>query len=155
MKRTLLRGVARSLVGLIVLAQLTISAYACPGVSSALLRAAQPPAAATVQTEAGGALRVDAEANAEPNAEASPMPDCSGMTGAMDDDSANLCAEHCKFGQQGDHPPALTVPPALLNALYATPPVPERPIWRDAARPTCVPVAAAPPHSIQHCVFRL
>jgi hypothetical protein len=81
---------------------------------------------------------------------------CNDMTGAMDPSSPNLCAEHCKYGQQSDHAPTLNVPAAVLTALYVTPPVPvvaSPP--RAAADTMSALVAAAPPHAIAHCVFRI
>ncbi len=40
--------------------------------------------------------------------------------GEVDPQAANLCAEHCKQGQQSaDHTPSPAVAPALLTALYS------------------------------------
>ena len=150
MKRSLVRRVARCLAGVLFLAQLTIAAYACPGLSSA--------------TAAGGQMELNAAAPApqgevsiEPGAAAmaAQMPNCSDMAGAMDPDAANLCAEHCKYGQQSDHAPTLTVPAVLLSALYATPAALPPPLPRGAAALMDALVAAPPPHAILHCVFRI
>ncbi len=127
MKRSFVRGLARCLASVLFLAQMTVAAYACPGLASAI---------------AAGA----------PMAQ---MPDCSDMAGAMDPDAANLCAEHCKYGQQSDHASTPTVPAVILNALYTTPAVPPTPLPRSAAALTGAPVAASPPHTILHCVFRI
>ena len=46
----------------------------------------------------------------------------------IDDSAANLCVEHCRFGQQSaDHASAPTVPAALLTTLYTLPVLPEPP----------------------------
>lgn len=147
MKRGLLRQVARCLAAVLFLTQLMVAAYACPGMSSAMAARAQ-----TGQTEQ---LMSASALQGEEAALAAPMPNCSDMAGAMDPDAANLCAEHCKYGQQSDQAPTLAVPAAILSALYATPVVPPTALPRSAAVLTGMPVAAAPPHAILHCVFRI
>jgi len=83
------------------------------------------------------------------------MPGCNEPMPSMDPSSPNLCAEHCKYGQQSDRCPTVDVPPALLTPLYATvgaPAVAPRPCvtaWLSAL------VAASPPHAIAHCVWRI
>ena len=137
MKRGIVRGVARGLVGVLLFAQMAIAAYACPGLASAMAsdmqRGDASVAAATVQ-----------------------MVNCDDMVGTMDPTSANLCAEHCKLGQQSDQAPTLNVPAAVLTALYATPLVPATaPPPRIAAATMSALVAASPPHAILHCVYRI
>lgn len=156
MKRSFVRALARCLAGLLFLAQMTIAAYACPGLSSAIAAGApmgqmQPMA----QTSAAAAPQVEASSDPGAAAMAAQMPDCSDMVGAMDPDAANLCAEHCKYSQQSDHASTLTVPAVILHALYATPVIPPTPLPRSAAVFTGAPVAASPPHAILHCVFRI
>lgn len=133
MTRSWLRTVARGLVGVLLFAQMAIAAYACPAVSSTM--------AVEMRT---------------PTTVAAPMPDCAAMAGAMDPTSANLCAEHCKYGQQSDQASTLTVPAVLLNVLYTTPLVtePGLPPRAAAASPSAL-VAACPPHTILHCVYRI
>lgn len=133
MRRSFLRSVARCLAGVLLAAQMAIAAYACPGLSAAL----------------GGTA-----SNAGVAAVAERMPGCAGMGIALDPDSANLCAEHCKYGQQSDHASTLTVPTALLTALYTTVPEPPR-CPAMAANRSGAPAAAFPPHAILHCVFRI
>lgn len=146
MQRGFLRTLAQALAGLIVVTQMTIAAYACPGLQAAIADAARVAVATAdpAPMRASGADRV-----------AALLPDCNGMPGTPDAGSANLCAEHCKYGQQSDHAPGLTVPAALLNALYTTPRRPEPTFWHHAAGVVDDAAAAAPPHAIQHCVFRL
>jgi hypothetical protein len=131
MKRTWLRRVAVLLAGVLLFAQLAIAAYACP-----------------MDTAAAGDTAVDA---------AVPMPDCSDPMGSMDPASPNLCAEHCKQGQQCDRASFdVTVSPALLNPLYETPAVPEpTPAPPQARAWLSALVAASPPHAIAHCVLRI
>lgn len=67
---------------------------------------------------------------------------------------ANLCAEHCKQGKQGDQLRLPAAAAAVWRALY--------PVASDSAvtaepRPMPPPdarVPIAPPHAIAHCVLR-
>jgi hypothetical protein len=137
--------VARALVGVLLLAQLTIAAYACPGLASALQ--------GDVPSADGAANHA---ATATSSAAMIASPSCDDMAGAMDPESANLCAEHCKYGQQGSQASTVAVPVALLAVLYATPLVPETaPPPRPAAATMSALVAASPPLAILHCVYRI
>lgn len=140
MTRHFLRLVCRALIGVVLLAQMAISAYACP------MQAALAPAAELGSDERGV---VDSPV-------ASSMANCDDMAGAMDPSFGNLCAEHCHYGQQSDHAATLTVPAALLNALYVTP-APTEPVVlpRAAAAAQSALVSASPPHAILHCCFRI
>lgn len=148
MTREVVRMVARGLIGLLLFSQLAIAAYACPALSARLvgevsemsMPMAQDPAAASDDAR-------------DPAMQGSP---CSDMVGSTDTASSNLCAEHCKYGQQSDHASTLTVPAVLLSTLYPlTPWVPETAApARTAAAPLSALVAASPPHAILHCVFR-
>ena len=147
MTRHFLRTICRALIGVVLFAQLAVSAYACPGLS--------PAAAMQAQMSAAAASGVD-PANAAMAASDQPPINCEDMAGPMDPDFANLCAEHCHHGQQSDQASTLTVPGALLNALYVTrlahePVVAPRP----AANATSALVAASPPLAILHCCFRI
>ena len=155
-KRGFVRGLARCLAGVLFLAQMTVAAYACPGLSSAIAAGA-PMGQIQPITQRSVAASPQPEVSSDPGAAAmaAQMPDCSDMAGAMDPDAANLCAEHCKYGQQSDHASTLTVPAVILNALYTSPVVLPTPLPRSAAALTGKPVAASPPHAILHCVFRI
>jgi hypothetical protein len=129
--------VAACLAGVLLSAQMAIAAYACPGLSSA--PAGHPRSADVAAAPAS-----------------TPMVNCDDMTGAMDPSSPNLCAEHCKYGQQSDQAATLSVPVAVLTALYTTAPVPVMaPPSRPAAATLSALVAASPPHAIAHCVYRI
>jgi hypothetical protein len=146
-KRSWVRTVARGLVGVVVMAQLAIAAYACPALSAATAANAQMPAPSALADE--------------PSDTRAGMPmvggaNCDDMTGSIDPLSPNLCAEHCKVGQQSDLAQTLSVPAAVLTPLYATPLLPETvPPQRPAAATMSALVAASPPHAILHCVFRI
>ena len=135
MSRSLLRRVAGWLVGVLLLAQMAVASYACPALSAAL-RAGQAPQAAA-------------------QAMAAAMPDCSEMAGALDPGSANLCAEHCKYGQQSDQAPSLLLPVALLTVLYTTPPASAPALPSAAAAAQDARLAPPPGHAVLHCVYRL
>ena len=135
MTRGFLRGLARALIGVLLFTQLALAAYACPGLA--------PKAADTARAAAEAAM-------------ATQMPGCDDRVGAMDPASANLCAEHCKQGQQSDQASTLTVPVAMLTALYPTAPaLPGKVLPRAAAATLSALVAAAPPHAVLHCVYRI
>ena len=136
MTRRWVRCMAQGLVGVLLFAQMAIAAYACPGRS--------PAAAGTPQMATATVHTVQ-------------MANCDDMAGAMDAASATLCAEPCKYGQQSDQAPTLNVPVAVLTALYATPPVVEMAALppRAAAASISALVAASPPHTVLHCVFRI
>lgn len=147
MTRSFLRAVARGLVGGLLMAQMAIAAYACPALSSGALGNMQMPVPSASPHERGQA---DA---GMPMAQSS---NCDDMAGTMDASSPNLCAEHCKYGQQSDKAPTLNTPAAVLTALYATPLVPEpAPPPRSAAAMLSALVAASPPHTVLHCVYRI
>lgn len=142
MTRGFLRSVCRLLIGVVLTAQMAVSAYACPGLSKAALT----PAASAV----GGQTAVVDRAAAQQAV------DCADMMAAMDPSFANLCAEHCHQGQQSDHAATLTLPAALLTALYITPLASEpAALPRPAAGATSALVAATPPLAILHCCFRI
>lgn len=134
MKRGVLRDLARALIGVLLFAQLAVAAYACPGL----------------------ALKAPEAAMSTGSVMSAAMPDCDDMVGAMDPQSANLCAEHCKQGQQTDHTPTLTLPAAVLAALYETSPAPPGKVApRPVAATLSALVAGSPPHAVLHCVYRL
>lgn len=142
MTRSFLRSVSRLLIGVLLLAQMAVSAYACP-------------ALAVTKTQMALAVAGD-QPGMSADAGVQTMTDCAGMAGGMDPSFPNLCAEHCHQGTQSDQAPTLTVPAVLLSALYVTafalePAAAPRP----AADATSALVAASPPHTILHCCFRI
>jgi hypothetical protein len=127
------RPISRVLVGVFLFAQLAVSGYACPGL-------AQAPSPATDQLQAQ-------QADAMP-------PGCN----HLDQKASNLCAEHCKVGQQSsDTAPVPVVLAPALSVLYVLP------YDRQASEGPAAPgssidpllAAAPPPHAILHCVLRI
>jgi len=147
MTRRFLRTVCRMLIGVLLFAQLAVSAYACPGLTpAARMTMPTPAAAAPGAGEAGSAMAAAGQ----------PAPHCDGMAGPRDADLANLCAAHCQQGQQSDQAATLAVPAALLNALYVIALAPEPAAApRPAADAANARAAASPPHAILHCCFRI
>jgi hypothetical protein len=137
--RSILRLIARGLIGAMLFGQLAIAAYACPTWTSDGARANQGSAVSTPSAVA----------------QDSTIPDCDDSMGVTDPQWSNLCAEHCKAGDQSDHARSVVVPLPWLHALYASPRLPLRdPGRRPMAAPVSALVAAAPPHAIVHCVLR-
>jgi hypothetical protein len=144
--RSFLRSVCRGLIGVVLLAQVAVSAHTCPGLAL--------DAKTSVSMSAASSMNGTGHAFAE--AADQRAVDCAGMAGPMDPGFANLCAEHCHQGQQSDQAVTVTVPAALLTALYITPLAPEPVVApRPAAAATSALVAASPPHTILHCCFRI
>ena len=149
MKHPFLRSVCRAMIGVVLLAQLAVSAYACPGLSTAAVAMKMPMSAAVPS----GADPTEAVSVVT----AAPQPiNCEDMAGPMDPEFANLCAAHCHHGQQSDQTATLAVPAALLTAFYITPLAPEPSVApRPAAAAPSARSAAFPPLAILHCCFRV
>jgi hypothetical protein len=150
MTRQFLRSVAGILIGALLFAQMAVAAYVCPGLS--LSANTQMPAMEMVKTSSDDAAMQAASNQAVP---------CESMgeeaaIGPLDPQSPNLCAEHCKVGQQSDQVSTLTVPAVLLMALYFAPLVPNLMAeLRPAAATPSALVAASPPHTVLHCCYRI
>lgn len=134
MTRATLRSIAAIVAAVLLLAQLTVAAYACPW-TSATARAAA----------------VDAQ-DAQ-----NPTPGCAEPMAVLDPAAPNLCAEHGKFGQQSSGTSVPGAPPLLLTALYQVAPLPPRatPPPHPAAASISALAATSPPHAIAHCVMRI
>lgn len=137
--QALKRLICRVLIGVFVSAQFAITAYACPGLS--------------------GSLNADAPAGMEAQGSmpASQMQAEEGHA-SMDPALPHLCMGHCQLGNQSaDHPPAPSVTPALLTAIYTLPlagePADSR-VPRASALLGGPPGVGDPPHAILHCCFR-
>lgn len=136
MPRALKHWICLLMVGVILFAQMSVAAYACPS------------------------NMVSGNATADAITAMDAMVDCEqmgeGMGRHLDQANPGLCAEHCHPTQQSDHTQAPTVPAALLIALYTVA------LTVDASRPDgLAPTAdsrlhaAPPPLSILHCCFRI
>jgi len=120
--------ICRVLIGVFLLGQLAVAAYACPD------RLADGGAA----TQAMSSMQGDCD--------------------QVDRDAPNLCVEHCRFGQQNADAasaPAVSAPVAVL--LYSLSPAPQLLPALAQALPAFQPGLAAPPppHTILHCVYRI
>ena len=76
----------------------------------------------------------------------------------MDRDTANLCAEHCHFGQQSSDTASVPLVFAPVpSLLYVLPADAEEVDGATHPLPGADPrlVAAPPPHAILHCVLRI
>jgi hypothetical protein len=142
MRRSLLRRIAGALVGVLLFAQLAVSAYACPTLLPA--RAQGAPMAATAPKDAGAG---DSQG-------ATNCADMDGATDATSSDPTNLCVEHCRQGQQSDQTSTVTVPVAVMTALYAISPLRDTAarLPSTAASPSAL-IAASPPPTVRHCRF--
>ncbi len=144
MTRQSLRILSRPLIGLLLFGQIAIAAYACPALAAAM----NVPISS---------VPFDREGTPNPSAAdpAERVVGCDGMNGTMDPSFANLCAEHCRYGQQSDQVPTVTVPVVLLNTLYVAPRLSEPSLpSHSAAAATGALAVASPPHAILHCCFR-
>ena len=141
-----LRWLARLLIGTLLFSQLAVAAHAC----SKLLPFGEPISRASMaelppQGSAVPAETTDAE-----------MSDCAGMAQDPDDPTGSVCVEHCLYGQQSDRTSTINVPAVLLTALYVIPSVREIAVSRRSAAGTLdALVAASPPHTVLHCVYRI
>lgn len=132
LSRTLNQLICRVLVGVFLFAQLAVSGYACPVPGQ--------PASQTVEMQ---------------SAQTGAMPaDCD----QIDQKAPNLCAEHCKVGQQShDTAPLPVVMAPALSLLYVLPGEAQAIEAAAAPHASSDPLLAAtpPPHAILHCVFRI
>ena len=142
MTRALRRIICRGLIGVMLFAQLAVAAYACAGLESTA-KPAQP-----MSSEAPGKAMSDMAADAR-------LAGCYQMPGLLDPASPNLCAEHCRYGQQSDQTATPTMPMVVLSSLYTVPTVAEvSPPARPSAASASARAAAATPLAILHCRFR-
>jgi hypothetical protein len=132
--RSFNRLMCRALIGLMLFAQLATAAHACPGLSQLVARAQG------LQAAFGGH-----------------MVTCDQMGRSSHNPSPNLCAEHCRYGEQSSQVHTPATPAVALVSLY-----PIVPTALDAALPMSATsasvdahAAALTPHAILHCVFRL
>jgi hypothetical protein len=140
MTKVFRKWVCRVMVGVVVFAQMSIAAYACPATSgSAKAPLGSTPTVASVLTGLEGM---------SPGADSLPDP--------MHPSSPALCAAHCDFGNQSaDHASTPTTQPALITTVYFLPAlaVPFVPVGVAFDQPDpqsgCSPALA-----ILHCCFR-
>jgi hypothetical protein len=76
----------------------------------------------------------------------------------IDPDAANLCVEHCRFGQQNADTPATMQAPVTAAALLYEIPAPSEALpaaGRSFPSPDPAVATPPPPHAILHCVLRI
>lgn len=144
LSHALRQAISRLLIGVLLVAQLAVAAYACPSLASM-----------QVPMLMGGAAIASDDASLVQASAA--MTDCEQMH-ALDNQSPNLCLEHCRHGQQSAETASMpTVFVALPVFLYPLPI--ESPAGHGSDWPALCPdvsrTAATPPHSILYCVFRI
>lgn len=147
MTRRFLRRICRALIGVVLLAQIAVSAYACPRLPSGVAMKMAMVLPTSTAGDSGQGLAAPAGVHGSP---------CAEMAGAMDPEFGNLCAEHCHHGQQSDRAASLAVPAVWLTARYITPLAAAPTVaTRAAADATSALVAASAPLAILHCCFRI
>ena len=132
--RAIRKSISLMLMGVLLFAQLAVASYACPRVGG------MDPASMSVSMSA----LVPADMT----------PGCD----QLDPEAANLCAEHCRQGQQSaDTAAAPAVSAAIPTFLYLIPTEPQHLPGSGRSAPAVddsVGAAPEPPHAILHCVFR-
>jgi len=102
MSRALSKAISRLLIGVFLFAQFAVAGYACPGLSG------------MTSVPKGNDLTVMARTAAPGDAIAAKSTDMTPGCDQIDQGAANLCTEHCRFGQQS----ADTAPlPVVLAAI--------------------------------------
>ena len=144
--RALSKSIGRLLIGVVLFAQLTVSSYACPGLKG------------MGSMSSGSAMTAMQVATADAAVVTGPTvmpPGCD----QMDPDAANLCAEHCRQGQQSvDTAAAPGVSLGIPTLLYLLPLEPQHSLGSGRSFPAPdagLDAAPEPPHAILHCVFRI
>ena len=144
LSRALRQSVSRLLIGVVLFAQLAVASYACPG-----LKVMNSVGNGVAPTAMHGVV---ADIAAEP---AAMPPGCD----QMDPDAANLCAEHCRQGQQSaDTANVPVVSPGIPTFLYSLQFEPQHSLGSGRSFPASdarLDGAPEPPHAILHCVFRI
>ena len=134
------------LIGVLLFAQFAVASYACPGLQGQ----------GSMSTGQAGAVMSAAVVDDAVAAQPAAMPPGYYQ---LDPDAANLCAEHCRQGQQtADTAPAPVVSAAIPTLLYSLPPEPQHSLGCGRSFPAPdarLAVAPEPPHAILHCVFRI
>jgi hypothetical protein len=145
LSRSISKTISRLLIGVLLFAQFAVASYACPGLRGL---------GSMVTDGAGRVIPSVAPAAAQAQPAAMP-PGCD----QMDPDAANLCAEHCRHGQQSaDSAAAPVVGLGILTFLYSLPLEPQHTLGSGRSFPASDPrldAAPEPPHAILHCVFRI
>jgi hypothetical protein len=147
LSRALSKTISRLLIGVLLFAQFAVAGYACPSLSAmkAMTNDDAMSSMAMAGQTTGGAMEQSTAMS----------PGCD----QIDQDAANLCAEHCRFGHQSaDTAPVPIVLAAIPALLYSLPLEPAHLLGSGRSFPTAdssMAAAPPPPHAILHCVFRI
>lgn len=154
MTRAFRRSVCRVMIGVLLFAQFAVAAHACENLASSVPGSRGAATSAALDSDSAAAAATDAAAVEANEVGASPRDD---MAGPLDPTSANICAEHCRYGHQTFDPGQLPSPsPALFAVLYVVPALaPAESAQLMPAEMRGAPSAASPPHTILHCCFRI
>ena len=148
LSRAIRKSISRVLIGALLFAQLAVVSYACPSLSRMGSISLPHSGVAPAMLLAA----VDATPELQPNGM---PPGCD----QIDPDAANLCAEHCRQGQQSvDTSPAPALSAGILTYFYPVPIEPPHSLGSGRSFPApdaSVDAAPEPPHAILHCVFRI
>ena len=144
--RRLSKLISQTLIGVMLFTQIAVASYACPSLIG--MKAMVDDGSMSARSEAA------AHAQDSMDKSAAMSPGCD----QIDQDAANLCAEHCHFGQQSsDTAPMPMVLAPVAALLYSFPLEPESLSGSARSFPASDAVLAAPPppHTILHCVYRI
>lgn len=139
------RLLVRWIVVALLLAQWAIASHACAMVGAVVTAAGQSALEAT---------EVSALADGQRSGPMQ-MVDCEQMTSTMAYAEDIVCAEHCKFGDQGDSPATPAFPggfPPLAHASLSPDDALLTQRMVQARRDSLT--LSPPPHAILHCVLR-
>lgn len=132
LSRAIRKSISRMLMGVLLFAQAAVASYACPSLSG-----------------------MDSVALSATLSMSSMPPGCD----EVDPDATNLCAEHCRQGQQSvDTAATPAMSAGIPTLLYAIPIETQHALGSGRSFPApdaSVVAAPEPPHSILHCVFRI
>lgn len=147
LSRALSKTISRLLIGVLLFAQFAVAGYACPSLSGMK---------AMADDGAMSSMAMASQTTGDAREQSAAMgPNCD----QLDQDAANLCAEHCHFGQQSaDTASVPVVLAAIPTFLYSLPlePAPLLGSGRFMPAPDAnLAAAPPPPHAILHCVFRI
>jgi hypothetical protein len=152
MCRSFKQLVCRVLTGALLFSQLAVAAYACPGIPAAVLFERNQGQSIPAVAESGMVAATSDQVNGAALS-------CEKMDRAIQTDrtTQNLCAEHCKYGQQSADRASAPIPLAVLHTtLYTTPSLSEAAIRiQPLAALESPPPATSPSHTILHCCFRI
>ena len=147
LSRSISKTISRLLIGVLLFTQFAVASHACPGLRGL---------GSMVTDGAGGVILSLAPDAAQAQARPAAMPPGCDQ---MDPDAANLCAEHCRQGQQSaDTAAAPVVGVGALTFLYSLPLEPQHALGSGRSFPASdsrLDAAPEPPHAILHCVFRI